>query len=99
MAGRKHSALLVITAAVLCFAVLGSFLFITAGAGHNCTHDDDCAVCRMIDAYICSLRCVLAVTAVFVCGVAAAAFTAALFRAGTSLRPVTLISLKTELRN
>ncbi|MBR5089364.1 MAG: hypothetical protein IK093_08045 [Ruminiclostridium sp.] len=99
MSGRKHSAFFMITALLLCLALLGAFLFVAAGAHHNCTHDDNCAVCRMIDACIHSARFILpAAASVLVSVLAAAAFTL-LRRAGFSYQPATLISLKTELRN
>lgn len=99
MAGRKHTALFVITAVLLCFAVLGSFLFIAANAEHNCTHGDSCAVCRMIDAHIHSVRSMLAVTAAVIGALVTAVIVSVLYRTAVCFCPATLISLKTELRN
>ena len=99
MAGRKHSVFFVITAVLLCFALFGSFLFVAVNAAHDCTHNDDCSVCRMIDACIHSARFMIAAAAALICALAVIMTAAAVSRSETALRPTTLISLRTELRN
>ncbi len=100
MAGRKHTALFIIAAVMLCFAMLGSFFFVAASAEHDCTHDDACAVCHMIDVCIHYMRCDVLIFATAVLSAAVVTSVAApLFGAAFSARTSTLISLKTELRN
>ena len=89
-----------ITAAVfICVSVLLSLVFVAGYAVHECTHDDNCAVCRAIDACIHTIRCAAgsytatAAAAVFLL-CAAITLTAAVIKGCT-----TLISLKVELRN
>ena len=100
MAGRKHTAFLVITAVLLCLAVLSPFLFIVIHSEHDCTHDDDCAVCRMIDAYIHRVCFDIAFAAA--AALAALAVLTAVtgrVRARCVMCADTLILMKTELRN
>ena len=100
MAGKKHTALLTMTAVLLCFAVLGAFLFIAACAPHKCEHDGHCEICRMIDVSIHFVRGEPGVTTLAVISVlAAAAAAAAVCRAITFSHTTTLIHLRTELRN
>lgn len=100
MTGRKHTAFFVIIAVLLCLAVLGSFLFVAVNAVHDCTHDDDCAVCRIIDAYVHSTRfefSAAAVVMLFLLTFAVAAV--AWYHTAFLTHTTTLIKLRTELRN
>ena len=99
MTSRKHS-IIILTVFFICLAMLGSFLFIAANAEHECTHDDDCTVCCLIDMCINAVRSsFIASAAVYVTVVFAAvsvsAFCAAVFMGSAD----SLITLKTELRN
>ena len=99
MQGRKR-VVFIILAAVICFALAGSFLFIAAGSHHDCTHSDDCEVCRMIDAYIHTMRVITVLAAVICAFTAFVVSTAEIFGKTLPVRcTATLISLKTELRD
>lgn len=93
---------LISIAAVLfiCISLFCSFAFITDHADHDCTHDENCAVCGIIDACINTINNSASVDAVF--SVAAAVFLLCVFvllPAEKYNRKNTLISLKVELRN
>lgn len=99
MAGGKKRGFLMIVVLFVCLAIFGSFLFIFCGADHDCTHGDDCEVCRAIDICVHAVRfaaVVVAVALMFVC----AAVTVIFVNTHRGEMPAaTLISLKTELRN
>lgn len=98
-AGRKH---LLSAAAVvlLCAALLCSFILVAYCAHHDCTHGDDCEVCRIIACCIRTLSeiCPAAVFAAVTAGVSAAAASGiknTLRKRGA----VTPVTLRTELRD
>ena len=100
MRGSRKKALLIASVLMICLSVFCSFLFIAGLADHDCTHDDDCAVCRTIAFCINTVRNVsvnaaalsAAITAIFLS-------LAVLLLTGTVINNDTLISLKVELRN
>lgn len=100
MTDTKKRMLTVVAALFLCASVLCSCLFIAYHADHDCTYDDDCAVCRIIDACVNILR-----GAVSGSGGAAAVSAAVIILAAAAVSAPataavrTLISLKVELRN
>jgi hypothetical protein len=96
MTARKKR--LILTAVLLCAALVCSFFIVANCSHHNCTHDDDCAVCRMIAGFVRILSCVRAAaaeTALFTAVFAVAAAVLRLFRKCDAVTPVTL---RTELR-
>lgn len=85
---------------LICLSLFCSFLFIAEFSEHDCTHDESCAVCRMIDMNISTINGFIAVAvAIFLL----AFFLIRTVRAGGcfrySHRAPTLITLRTELRN
>ncbi len=92
---------LVITALILvCVSVFCSFVFIAGSADHECTHGDDCAVCRVIDVYLNIIReitfdtvSLAATAAITIICIAVSVLHEAAYNSET------LISLKVELRN
>ena len=91
-----------VIAAVLfvCLALIGSALFVLCSADHDCTHGDDCEVCRMIDMCIhtvCALSVFIAAAAAVLLAPSDAKRTE--LPAAPAYRAATLIALKTELRN
>lgn len=98
-AKRKH-ALIVIAVLFVCAAVIGSFLLVSICSHHECQHDDDCAVCRVIA--FCVRISSLALIQTASAAVAASALitaTAVLSGSRKHLNAVTLVSLRTELRD
>ncbi|MCR4780122.1 MAG: hypothetical protein K5876_03400 [Ruminiclostridium sp.] len=99
MPGKKRFLLKMIVICVCC-AVLCLFLFVTVSADHECTHGDDCGVCRVIAccvriiSEICTAVVYTAAAAVTV--TAASAFITGAFRKRCAVTPVTL---RTELRD
>ncbi len=100
MAGANRRTMFIMTAALLCLAMLAPFMFVAVTAGHDCTHDDSCEVCRVIDVYLHSMRSdtTFAVAAILFAAVVVIA-AAILCRMAFPHYASTLISLKTELRN
>lgn len=100
MTAKRKRALIIIAVLFVCAAVIGSFLLVSICAHHDCTHDDDCAVCRVIA--MCVRIGSLALVQTTAAGIAAAAmFTAAAVLSGLRehRNAVTLITLRTELRD
>ena len=100
MTARRKHALIVIAVLFVCAAVIGSFLLVSICSHHECSHDDDCAVCRII------ALCVRISSLAFVQTAAAGITAAALFTAPEALsrlrkhrNAVTLVTLRTELRD
>ena len=100
MPDRRNKALLIMTVLVICLSVFCSFLFIAGFADHDCTHDDDCAVCHTIALCIDTVRNTsvnaAALSAAFAAIILSLAVT---LSARTVNNNDTLISLKVELRN
>ncbi len=100
MTDSRKKALLITTVLVICLSVFCSFLFIAGFADHDCTHDDDCAVCHTIALCIDAVRNTsvnaAALSAAFAAIILSLAVT---LSAGTVMNNDTLISLKVELRN
>ncbi len=100
MTGSRKKALLTATVLMICLSLFCTFLFIAELADHDCTHDNECAVCRTIAICIDTVRNVSVNAAAM-----SAAITAIFLSLAVSLsaRTVndndTLISLKVELRN
>ena len=97
---RTEKRLLITAAFLICVSLLCSLFFIAGHSGHDCTHTDDCAICRLIDAALSTLRG--AAEGFFAVCVFLAAVTALIgvcCRREVYFCPRTLISLKTELRN
>ncbi|MBP3855771.1 MAG: hypothetical protein IK990_09210 [Ruminiclostridium sp.] len=101
MCADKRRMLSLAAVLLVTLALFVSFLFISVSAEHECSHDDSCAVCRMIDACIQALHTDTAANGSLSASAPAAAISAAAAAVCTVrlLRCVTLISLKTELRN
>ena len=100
MCAYKRRMLSLAAVLLVTLALFVSFLFISVSAEHECSHDDSCAVCRMIDACIQALHTDTAANGSLSASAPAAAISAAAAVCTVRLlRCVTLISLKTELRN
>ncbi|MBP3856799.1 MAG: hypothetical protein IK990_14440 [Ruminiclostridium sp.] len=100
MSDRRNKAMLITTVLVICLSVFCSFLFIAGLADHDCTHDDDCAVCHTIALCINTVRSTSVIAAVLSAAIAAIFLSlAVLLSARTVNNNDTLISLKVELRN
>ncbi len=96
-AGKR---ILLTAALLICVSFLCSFLFIAEHADHDCTHTDDCGICRVIECCINTIRGTAAeFTAMSVLIAAVMPFTAAFRAVSAECRAVTLISLRTELRD
>lgn len=99
MLHRNRSALSTAAVILICLSIFCSFLFVVEFSDHDCTHDDSCAVCRIMDMNTETVRMIAAVFAAAVvfmalCAVSAGDghYTAHRFHAPT------LISMRTELR-
>ena len=97
---NKRQFITVLAAIFVCLAIIGSFVFIAASAEHECTHDDDCTICCLIDVCINAIRSGFSGSAmIFAAAVFAALSVIAVCVTGFLRSPATLITLKTELRN
>ncbi len=100
MSYREKKALLITTALMICLSVFCSFFFIAECADHDCTHDDDCAVCRVIDVCLNTIRGMAADTVLLsVTAAVLIIFIAVSILHEMAYNCETLISLKVELRN
>lgn len=97
---RIHSAAAIAAVTLVIIALVLSFAFIASSTFHHCTHDDSCAVCRMTDAQIHTLRgmTVIAVTAVFSVTVIYNAINSP-YRVSRECTVPTPVSMKTLLLN
>ena len=100
MSGGRKGALYVMAALLVCLSVFCSFFFIAENADHDCTHDDSCEICQLIEASADMLRTkTLAPSAPAVIALFSALAAAAVMCCVSFHFTQTLISLKTELRN
>ena len=97
--GRKK-VLLITTVLMICLSLFCSFLFIAGFADHDCTHDDDCAICHAITLCINTVIGAAAENTALSAAIAALLLSIAVaVLSGTVIYTDTLVSLKVELRN
>lgn len=90
--------LYIAAAVLLCLSLAFSFLFIAADADHDCSHDDGCAVCGMIDVCLHIMKCGITVLLAFIMPVCTFVPTERVtHRTQRRRMPSTLIIMKTEL--
>lgn len=100
MTNRTKRVLSAAAVVLVCISVFCSFIFIAGNSFHDCTHDDDCEICRIIDACISTIRGASAGSAaVTVFAVTLLLLSASAVYNASARQSDTLISLKVELRD